>query len=76
MEPIGFPVSAGMFELTRSDYRGTVVAKDLLNLEEETVRMGADFVCDKDVKSRNGQRMKFGTFLDSNGDFMDMVHFP
>ncbi|WP_447642117.1 MULTISPECIES: hypothetical protein [Chitinophagaceae] len=76
MEPIGFPVYAGMFELTRSDYRGTAVAKDLLNLEGETVRVVADFVCDKDVKARNGQRMKFGTFLDSNDDFMDTVHFP
>lgn len=76
IELIGFPVSASMFDLVKSDYRGTASAKDLVNLEGETVRIVSDFVCDKDVKARNGQRMKFGTFFDVNGDFIDTVHFP
>lgn len=42
----------------------------------QTVRMVGDFVCDKDVKTKNGQRMKFGTFFDANGDFFDTIHFP
>jgi len=76
IELIGFPVSASAFDLTKSDYRGTASARDLANLEGETVRIVADFVCDKDVRTRNGQRMKFGTFFDVNGDFIDTVHFP
>ncbi len=76
LELIGFPISATMFDLTRSDYRGTAFALDLTRREGETVRIVGDFVCEKDVKARNGQRMKFGTFLDSKGDFIDTVHFP
>ncbi|ANI89250.1 DNA polymerase III subunit alpha [Arachidicoccus ginsenosidimutans] len=76
IELIGFPVSATMFDLTRSDYKGTATAKDLPNLEGETVRIVGDFICDKDVRAKNGQRMKFGTFFDHNGDFIDTVHFP
>ncbi len=78
IELMGFPVSAPMFDLARSDFRGDVLAKDLVEGETEsrTVRMVGDFVCDKDVRTKNGQRMKFGTFFDANGDFFDTVHFP
>ncbi|HEY0297936.1 MAG TPA: DNA polymerase III subunit alpha, partial [Arachidicoccus sp.] len=76
MELIGFHVSATMFDLIKSDYRGTAFAKDLPNLEGETVRIVCDFICDKDVRTKNGQRMKFGTFFDANGEFIDTVHFP
>ena len=75
-ELIGFPVSAGMFALLKSDYRGSAIAKDLAHLEGITVRIVADFVCDKHVTTRNGQHMKFGTFFDAHGDFIDTVHFP
>lgn len=76
IELIGFPVSASIFNLTRSDYQGTAFAHDLIRLEGETVRMVVDFICDKDVRLRNGQKMKFGTFLDRDGNFVDTVHFP
>lgn len=76
IELLGFPVSASGFELLRSEYRGTAMAKDLPALEGETVRMVVDFVCDKKVHTRNGQLMKFGTFIDERGDFIDTVHFP
>ena len=76
MELMGFPVTASLFDIARSDYRGTAMAADLLSLEGQTVRMVGDFVCDKDVRTRNRQQMKFGTFFDANGDFFDTVHFP
>lgn len=76
IELIGFPVSATMFDLVRSEYRGTAQARDLAHLEGETVRVVGDFVCDKYVRTKNGQEMKFGTFLDVNGDFIDTIHFP
>jgi DNA polymerase-3 subunit alpha len=76
IELMGFPVSATMFDLLKSDYRGAAYAKDLPKLEGVTVRVVVDFVCDKHVTTRNGQRMKFGTFLDAHGDFIDTVHFP
>lgn len=37
--------------------------------------MVGDFVTDKTVRTKYGDYMKFGTFLDVNGDFFDTVHF-
>jgi len=76
LELIGFPVSGSMFDLARSAWRGGVFAHNLHLSEGQTVRMTGDFIADKNVRSRNGTQMKFGTFLDSNGDFFDTVHFP
>jgi DNA-directed DNA polymerase III PolC len=45
-------------------------------IEPRIVRMVGDFVCDKDVRTKNGERMKFGTFFDAEGAFFDTVHFP
>ncbi|KKX48138.1 hypothetical protein [Sphingobacterium sp. IITKGP-BTPF85] len=41
-----------------------------------TVRMVGDFVAEKFVKTKRGELMKFGTFLDIEGKFFDTVHFP
>ncbi|WP_257668983.1 DNA polymerase III subunit alpha [Parapedobacter tibetensis] len=76
IELMGFPVSASMFDLAKSDFRGETDADGLLELEGLVVRMVGDFVADKDVRTKNGQRMKFGTFFDANSDFFDTVHFP
>lgn len=76
IELLGFPVSDSMFCLAKSDYRGNVLAKELLTREGETVRVVGDFVCEKDVWTKNNQRMKFGNFLDVNGNLIDTVHFP
>ncbi|WP_288878836.1 DNA polymerase III subunit alpha [Pedobacter panaciterrae] len=76
IELLGFPVSASMFDLARSSFRGDTAADQLRNFEGRTVRMVGDFVCDKYVRTKNGKVMKFGTFLDVDGDFFDTVHFP
>ncbi|WP_313448136.1 hypothetical protein [Sphingobacterium sp.] len=41
-----------------------------------TIRIVGNFVTDKTVKTKHGTYMKFGTFLDVDGDFFDTVHFP
>lgn len=76
LELIGFPVSASLFDLARSSYRGDLNATDMISSEGKTVRMVGDFVCDKDARTKTMQRMKFGTFFDSQGHFFDTVHFP
>jgi len=76
MELIGFPISATMFDLAKSSFRGEVMAKDLCDYEGKTVRMVGDFIAEKKVRSRNVSNMKFGTFLDAEGCFFDTVHFP
>lgn len=76
IELLGFPVSASLFDLAKSSFRGDVMAKDLMKWEGKIVRMVGDFVTDKNVRTKNKQHMKFGTFYDANGDFFDTVHFP
>lgn len=76
IELMGFPVSDSIFELARSGYRGNADAKMLKSLEGKTVRVVAYLVTCKTVRTKNGTIMKFGTFIDVNGDFIDTVHFP
>lgn len=75
-ELIGFPVSASAFELAKSDYRGNVTAESLMAHQGMVVRIVANLVTYKTVKTKTKTIMKFGTFLDINGDFVDTVHFP
>lgn len=76
IELIGFPITASMFDLAKSSYRGDVLAKDLYAQEGRTVRMVGDFIAEKTTRTKNGTYMKFGTFLDVEGAFFDTVHFP
>lgn len=76
IELMGFTVSGTMFELAKTTFRGDVPALLLDQMEGKIVRMIGDFVCDKYVQTKNGKVMKFGTFLDVQGQFFDTVHFP
>ncbi|SEK17967.1 DNA polymerase-3 subunit alpha [Parapedobacter koreensis] len=76
LELIGFPVSGSLFDLAKSTYRGEAGAVDLLQHKGKTIRMVGDFVMDKTLKTKRGDAMKFGTFLDKDGVFFDTVHFP
>ncbi len=76
IELIGFGVSGSLFDLARSDYRGDVKAAELMAHEGKTIRMVGDFVAEKYVRTKSDKLMKFGTFLDMDGDFFDTVHFP
>lgn len=76
IELIGFCVTGTLFDLAKSDYRGDVFSGELCQFEGQVVRMVGDFVCEKFVKTKRGELMKFGTFLDVHGRFFDTVHFP
>lgn len=76
IELFGFPVSASMFDLLQSSFRGEVMAEEMPRYEGAMVRMLGDFVADKPVRTKSGTHMKFGTFLDVKGVFFDTVHFP
>jgi DNA-directed DNA polymerase III PolC len=76
LELLGFPVSLSMFQLLKTDYRGDVLAKNLLQYEGRMVKMVGNFVCDKTVRTVKNTKMWFGTFIDHDGDFFDTTHFP
>lgn len=76
MELLHFSVSGNMFNLLKTDFRGEVLKKDMMNHLNKKVRMVGDFVCDKHVYTKRKEHMKFGTFLDAEGEYFDTVHFP
>ncbi|AZA84559.1 DNA polymerase III subunit alpha [Chryseobacterium indologenes] len=75
IELMGFPVSGSIFDLAKSNYRGNACADNMSLFAGQTVRIVAYMVAEKWVKTKTGKPMKFGTFLDNNGDFIDTVHF-
>ncbi|HIX55070.1 MAG TPA: DNA polymerase III subunit alpha, partial [Candidatus Sphingobacterium stercoripullorum] len=76
VELIGFPVSSSLFTLAKSDYRGDVSAENLASYNGRIVRVVGHLVTWKTVYTKHKAIMKFGTFLDVNGKFIDTVHFP
>ena len=76
LELLGFPLSMTLFDLLKTGYRGDVLADDLRKYAGQTVRMVGQYVCEKTVRMKNGGKMWFGTFLDSEGNFFDTTHFP
>ncbi|MFM7902839.1 MAG: DNA polymerase III subunit alpha, partial [Bacteroidota bacterium] len=76
MELLGFPVTMTSFDMLKTDFRGEVRARDLIQHLGNTVRMVGNLVTIKYVTTVRRELMHFGTFLDDQGDFFDTVHFP
>ena len=76
LELLGFPVTMNMFDLVKTAYRGDVMAENLIAHVGETIKMTGNYVCEKTVRTKNNKKMWFGTFLDSQGNFLDTTHFP
>jgi len=70
-----FPVTKTRFDILKTDFRGEIKAKDMINQVGKTVRMIGDYVARKGVKTVRGDIMYFGTFIDDVGNFFDTVHF-
>ncbi|MDR2272060.1 MAG: DNA polymerase III subunit alpha [Sphingobacterium sp.] len=71
----GFCISGSLFDIAKSEYRGDINGKDLKGAEGRIVRIVGVLVTYKVVPTKNGSIMKFGTFLDVEGNFFDSVHF-
>lgn len=76
IELLGFPVSGSLFDMAKSKYRGDVNAGNIKAYAGRVVRVVANLVTYKTIVTKGGNIMKFGTFIDVNGDFIDTVHFP
>lgn len=76
LDLLGYPVTLTMFDLLKTAYRGNVMAKDLIHYVGKTVKMVGLYVCEKTVRTKNQNKMWFGTFLDVEGSFFDTTHFP
>jgi DNA polymerase III alpha subunit len=67
IEILGFPITLSYFDLLKTDFRGDVMAKDLMNHVGKKVRMVGSYVTTKPVRTKHGLLMGFGTFLDVEG---------
>ncbi|HSD06366.1 DNA polymerase III subunit alpha [Flavobacterium sp.] len=75
IELLSFPVSFSPFDLLQTKYRGTVMAKELVNHHKKTVKMLAYLISRKHVPTNRGT-MYFGTWIDYEGEYFDTAHFP
>ncbi len=76
LELIGFPVTQSPFALLQDSVPSHVLRADWHKHVDREVDAVGYLVSVKDTKTKRGDRMKFGNFLDLNGHFIDTVHFP
>lgn len=74
IELLGFPVSCSPFDLLQTPFRGSLMAKDLLDHHKKQVRMLAYLISRKHVPTKMGA-MYFGTWIDAEGQLFDTAHF-
>jgi DNA polymerase III alpha subunit len=75
LELLGFPL-CDPFMLLAMTERGDTVTRDLLQRVGRHVRIVGYVVTTKDTRTKKGEGMHFGTFLDKEGEVFDTVHFP
>ena len=74
-ELFGFPLCSP-FSLLSERIESTVSPREWPRWIGKVVRSVGHTVSVKDTKTAQGAHMKFGTFLDPNGEVFDTVHFP
>lgn len=75
IENCGFPLG-NPFALANADPSKFVYSKDLIHHAGKFVKVLIYFIAKKQVPTKLGDDMFFGTFMDANLDWVDTVHFP
>jgi DNA polymerase III alpha subunit len=75
MELLGFPLHLP-FELLKETPSAQLKSADLENCIGKTVSIVGYLVHVKNTATSKGETMNFGVFLDLDGHWLDMVHFP
>lgn len=75
LELLGFTLQLP-FKLLKNKMPCTLLSNDLKNLIGKTVEIVGYLVNIKTTRTSGGERMIFGTFLDTEGYWIDTVHFP
>lgn len=75
-EILGFTTTMSEFSLLQTKTRLPIRAKHLLEHLGKVIRLMGIYVTYKKVRTKRGDIMAFGTFLDEDGDFFDTVNFP
>ena len=75
MELLGFPLF-DPFELIEQELEPHQKASEIPACIGKEIRTYGYYVTAKRTSTKNGESMMFGTFLDSEGENIDTVHFP
>jgi DNA polymerase-3 subunit alpha len=75
IELLGFPLCS-YFDLIQDKMPSHLTAKELPGLIGKMVEIVGYLVTTKNTRTSKGDRMYFGTFIDSEGNWIDSVHFP
>jgi DNA polymerase III alpha subunit len=75
MELLGFPLCSP-FDLLKEKTPSPLSAADLKNHLGKICSITGYFVTRKHTRTKKGDAMAFGTFLDKNGCWIDTTHFP
>jgi error-prone DNA polymerase len=75
MELLGFPL-CNPFDLLNATPPAHTVAREVLQHLGTKITTYGYLVALKRSYTSKGEQMYFGTFIDSNGDILDTVHFP
>jgi len=76
MELYGFPVSLTWFDLLKTNFRGELMACQMLNFVGKRYRMLGKLVTVKNFRTFKGEPMALATFIDATGEAFDTVLFP
>ena len=75
IELFGFPLCSP-FALLKEPLTTTLVAADLKTYINKTVMITGYLITRKRTRTSKGDSMYFGTFVDTEGHWIDTVHFP
>jgi len=75
MELFGFTLYSA-FDFIKENIEGTISAREIYSFEKQRIRIVGSLVCIKNTNTSSGKKMQFGTFVDSEGHWIDTVHFP
>lgn len=75
LEILGFPINSP-FSLVENLPENTLSARDLIQSIGRSARMVGYYTNHKSIRTKKGEKMYFGYFIDQNGEFFDTVHFP
>ena len=76
IELYGFPVSLTWFDLLKTNFRGELMACQMLNFVGQRYRMLGKLVTVKNFRTCKGDPMALATFIDATGEAFDTVLFP